>query len=62
MQGKTFHVVQSHAFEFSETGAGGRVEVIGTLQENYLQVSFSLFLSEISDKHFRELATHEELA
>lgn len=33
MQGKTFHVVQSHAFELSETGAGGRVEVIGALQE-----------------------------
>lgn len=49
MQGKTFHVVQSHAFEFSETGVGGRVEVIGTLQENYIQVSFSLFLSELSE-------------
>lgn len=36
MQGKTFHVMQSHAFEYSETGAGGRVEVIGTLQENYI--------------------------
>lgn len=62
MQGKTFHVVQSHAFEFSETGAGGRVEVIGTLRENCIQVSFSLFLSEFSDKHFRELDTREELA
>lgn len=62
MQGKTFLVVQSHAFEFSETGAGGRGEVIGTLQKNCIQVSFSLFLSEFSDKRSRELNTHEKLA
>lgn len=30
MQEKALHIVQSHAFELSETGAGGRV-VIGAL-------------------------------
>lgn len=54
--------MQSHAYEFSETGELGRVEVIGTLQENYIQVSFSLFFSGLSDKDFRDLDTDEELA
>lgn len=62
MQGKTFPVVQSHAFESSETGVGGRVGVIDALQENYIQVSSSLFLSDFSDKDFRDLDTDEELA
>lgn len=41
--------MQSHAFELNETGAGGRVEVIGALQET-IQVSFSLFSNDFLGK------------